>query len=270
MEQGGVSQINFNTIIEWDKQYSANKEKRELYATATHTSFYNVLEEACKIIPNNTCFIDLGSGLGHVLFYMRAKYPWVKCMGIEKEKDLYQESIRRKNYFEILDSEIEIVNKDVFKVFGTDFSEHDYYIMYSFDVLYPMSLIDHIHESIVKQCKKPVIWITNTHVQDAMLLKSICITGAPGWNENDKHVTFTIWGGGEEDDSNIMVKIKDYVDQQEMDNYTNFMKHKNKPIKRDKDGDIIMKLWEVYGMLPECRIPKMKEMTKYPVYLIKN
>ena len=104
--------------------------KKDFFATATKSSFKKVIEEL-EIIPN-TCFIDFGSGLGHILFYMHELYPdLVTCIVYEYDVDFVEESINRRNLLGY--DKVQIYQKDIFEITSDSIGEFDYVICFELE-----------------------------------------------------------------------------------------------------------------------------------------
>jgi hypothetical protein len=191
--------IDYEYIKERDRIFEADNKHIALFGTPTPSSFLRVVEEACgNYMSPDTCFIDLGSGLGHTLFYMHKKYPFVHCIGIELEKDFHKEAIERRKHFELNDDQIKLVNGNLFKYNGYELdrlTQCKNLVVFSFDVLFPTNLLAHIKNDIIDKTKKPLVWINSVKLKDTSqkLLHNRCYIGPPGVNENDARVVFKRW-----------------------------------------------------------------------------
>ena len=97
-----------------------------------------------------TIFIDFGSGTGTVLFHVASSGKANKCIGIELNKILYEESVSRKEYLdEFFKANIDIYLEDIKNItlkHLKDWSNKGEYhlIFYSFDTALPEDVFEHI------------------------------------------------------------------------------------------------------------------------------
>lgn len=173
--------------------------REELYGTVTHTSLYRALQEIQRkfgnLLENNkTAFIDFGSGMGSLLFYVWYKYRTLSALvGVEKDVELHQVALFRRNALSkdwpSLESSVKLIAADIFDLNHLFFDkfEAETIVLLSFDTLWPKSLTDHVHR-MIEQSQKHIIWITNQNRLGASKMDTQLAIGPPGVTENDDNV----------------------------------------------------------------------------------
>lgn len=220
------------SLIDYDDEHDDVRTlKDKSYGTITKSSFLKVIDEGCGgQINSETCFVDLGCGKGHLLFYMRDKYPTVKCIGIEYNKFFYKEAIKRRNKYGFSNADIVILNNDIYKLSGgflDKMTECKNVILFSFDSFFPLDLLQHIKNNIVDKAMKPVTWVNSVQFHNGQKqLQNLIYGGAPGINENDEGIYISPpWNSAvnldkieepPEDDENELLRIKDYTNEKEL------------------------------------------------------
>lgn len=258
---------NLSKIEEWDKEKTAVD--KHLFATCTQNSFYKVIDEInCPL----TCFVDLGSGLGHLCFYMKEKHPEVVCMGIEYYEEFFNESVRRKNE---LFMDVIFMKEDLFKLDGSSFSEYDNYIFFSFDAVFPKELKKHIEENILLKCPKPAVWINVT--EHGTKMQNSLYSAEPGVDENTPNVLFVEWSNEKiitkNNDETRVINAVEYVSQNELKKIPakklNTLKYER--VNNEKNADfkyLYMKYYQAAGF--DSFKGSSIQVTKYNTYMLKN
>jgi hypothetical protein len=245
---------------------------KHLFGTITKSSVYNVVEEIKCPMTSKTCFVDLGSGLGHLCFYMKVKYPEIACLGIEINDAFFAESIRRKNELFL---DVKFMKEDLFRLEGTNFSEYENYIFFTFDTLFPEELLAHIRDKIVLTCPKSAAWINFT--ENGSKLETFCYSGVPGIDENTKGVLFNLWSKEKEiitekSGENELVNLVDHFPQEKLKKLQPQFLARAKKIVKDKEGNYVVlkvEIWRAHA-LPGFSDQPPPQLTKHYSYVLKN
>ena len=112
------------------------------------------LEKCLQSIPKRCLFVDLGSGTGNVLFLMQR---WLsedsQLIGVELNKDMFDESVRRSRLIGPEADNIKLWNQNIFDfpldvIINSASSTDLPIVLFTFDALFPRELVMFIYNCI--------------------------------------------------------------------------------------------------------------------------
>lgn len=177
------------SLEDLDRDYVV-RDRKQLFGTPTRSSFTALMSELT--IPNepSVYFLDFGSGLGHVVFYMHDMYPNVTCIGVEYDRELYEEAERRKKILGKKD--VTFIEKDITKIQHLSellLNDTTYVILFSFDAVFPLDVVLHIKEKCVDTYEDKITWISSRHESgNPIVMDHRMYIASAGVNENDPGV----------------------------------------------------------------------------------
>lgn len=181
-------------ITQLDREYGtvSTADDEALYSSPTHTSFYQIIKDAQLMLSPDTVFVDLGSGMGSILFFMYDKYPQLKkYVGVEYNNSFVREAQRRQALLHIPEERVENLPKDILSldVSFLNALQAQHLVLFSFDLVMPKAVVRHIYENLFLPYTKHVVWLsTYQFLSSATKLPHQIVFGAPGLSENDPNV----------------------------------------------------------------------------------
>lgn len=257
---------SFDSKIErWDREFSQStawknymrerKATKSQLASFTHGSLERFLNEIPFSLTKQTLFVDLGSGLGHVLFYvieyLKKKDPnflsHIHFLGVEMEHIFVAESQRRLRQLRC--PNCNFVERNILETTVADtLEDFQFVILFSFDILFPENVVEHIQKELFDKFPRSIIWLSTVENNRAVPSYERVYMAPPGMTEDSPNAFIIEGSGRSTEDRTVFQKKHAFADfermlekplQQIEQQYIQGMTKRGKPIERNAKGQLI-------------------------------
>lgn len=272
---------DFSESVGWIEHVRARKTK-STFATFTHSSIRRFLNEVPFSLTTETLFVDLGSGLGHIIFYVyeylqqkdSSLLSHVHFLGIEYEQRFVDESNRRLRALGY--DNCQFLHKDIMTCDTDMFQDFPFVIMFSFDIVFPKPVFLHMKDNLFNKFNRAILWLSSTETKYATPSYEKLYIGPIGVNEGDKNVYF-VDGTQKEGHKDHYMKLVAFAEfeniltktlEETETHYVGQMQRRGKPIIRNAKGQVMAPRYVVEGFLKSDVQPS--EMEYFIMYKLEK